>query len=170
MTNTTQVRERLQNWGRYWRDNDADFGRCLSLESRYTTHRHLDSMRETEYEQERVASRPPAPKMDDAIEVNEAWKRCTRDAKRLLKWSFCMGRLSDQTICNRCGITLDALPLRFARACREIGRILDTPNFADTIPPNNSSTSPDKDTPAQTENPTASDAVEPTPEEVQQVE
>ena len=166
MTVDAHIRSRLENFGKYWRDYGGDFKRCRSLEHRYITHRHLDSRIEAEAEQERIAARPPAPDMRDALVVHDAWRKCSKETKRVLKWSFCMGRVSDQTICNRCGIQPQALNLRFARACLEIATRLDNPIFADRIAPNNSRISH----PAPTENLTALGAVRSTAKETEDVD
>lgn len=143
-----RIYDRLENWGRYWRDTDGQFTRCRSLESRFVFHRHLDSRIEADAEQERIAKRPPEPEMRDAELVNAAWKRCSKDTKKMLQFSFCFGRVDDRFVCERCGIRKEALPLRFARAIAEIARELDEPKIRPTMPRNNSRTRPDKAHPA----------------------
>lgn len=158
---TTRLHDRLSNWGRYWRDHGGDFNHCRSLEHKYLREYddELKSMLAAEAAQERQARKPPKAEMRDAIIVNEAWKRCRRDSKKLLKWSFCMGRLSDEDISDACGITLAALPLRYAKAVREIGRVLDTPRFEDRIALDNSCIRSVESRPVLTETPTAPGAV-----------
>lgn len=135
----THIRDRLENFGRYWRDHDGDFSRCRSIEHRYL--RQLDSAIAAEVAQDEQASKPPAPDRHDAELVHDAWRRCSGRTKKLLKWSFCMGRQSDQAIANRAHVSVDHLSLHFHRALREIQQILDTPDFGDRIPLDNSSNS-----------------------------
>lgn len=133
----SHIHRRLINWGRYWRDFGGDFKRCQSLESKYIDHRSIDSRLAADDEQEKVASRPPAPEMLDAIVVNEAWKKCTGRTKDMLKFSFCFGKVDDDFVCGRCGIGEELLPLRFSKAVREIELTLDAPKVRDTIRPDN---------------------------------
>ncbi len=156
-----RTRDRLVNWGRYWRDHNGDFGRCRSIEHRYL--REYDpeakSLLAAEAAQEEQASKPPAPEMRDAIVVNEAWKRCRRDVKQLLKWSHCMGRVDDEFLCQRLRIPADQLSLRYAKALRQIEGVLDTPNFEDRIRLDNSSFCSVESLSVPTETPPAPGAV-----------
>lgn len=140
----THIRDRLLNWGRYWRDHNGQFnGHCRSIEHRYVRGKDEAGLLEAEAQQARVTV---PPDVLDAELVNSAWKQCTQSTKKLLKWSFCFGPVESDAarakVCNRCGIRADpasVLEIAIYKAVKEIERVLDTSSFLENDPRNSSS-------------------------------
>lgn len=150
-------------------------GHCRSIEHRYIPSDKEKALMHAEQVQEERAARGPAPDMRDALIVNDAWKQCGPRTKKLLKWSFCMGKRSDQTVCQECRIRVDPptiLALAFYNACKEIERMLDEPAaMSDRLAPDNPRTRADKLPPAsKAATQTAPSAVRATPKETEDVD
>lgn len=164
------IRNRLENWGRAYRDTNGTFGHCRSIEHRYVPDK---SLLHSEQAQEEQVSKPPAPDLRDAEAVNLAWKKCSLKTKKLLKWSFCMGRVSDEMVCRRCGMRAEPpfiLARAFYQATKEIERMLDDGTNGARITPDNSSSRADTLPPATAATHTAPCAVRVTPKETEEID
>lgn len=131
------MRERLENWGRFWRDGKPQPSHCRSIEHRYVPERLQEDERE-----DRAQPKREAPDWRDAELVNEAWRRCTRKTRLLLTWLYSAPK-SYAAICKRLQIR-EHPPHHFVRARhiaeREIALVLDNPLAADRMVANSTST------------------------------